>query len=85
MNKNILKRTKKILNGFDMPWESIFDLFGYYIEQNSWIKTINFKQLKKDLEWKEWQESIVASNWQDNIYREYLADANLDNALANIA
>ena len=83
MKKKILRRTKKILNWYDIPWESIFDLFWYYTEQNSWIKTINFKQLKKDLEWKEWQESLVASMRKDEKDKEG-ADIELDNAIENI-
>jgi len=83
MDKTILENTQKILNWYNIQWDSILDLFWYYTEQNSWIKTINFKQLKKDLEWKEWQESLVASNRQDNMERKY-ADTNLDNELKNI-
>jgi hypothetical protein len=80
MKKKILRRTKKILKGYDISWESIFDLFWYYTEQNSWIKTINFKQLQKDLEWKEWQESLVASMREDDKYK-WNADLDLNNAI----
>ena len=83
MKKKILRRTKKVLNWYDIPWESILDLFWYYIEQNSWIRTINFKQLKKDLEWKEWQESLIASMRKDEKDKEG-ADIELDNAIENI-
>jgi len=83
MDKTILENTQKILNWYDIPWESIFDLFWYYTEQNSWIKTINFKQLKKDLEWKEWQESLVASMRQEDKTKKN-ADIDLDNAIGNI-
>jgi hypothetical protein len=83
MKKKILRRTKKILNGYDIPWESIFDLFWYYTEQNSWINIINFRQLQKDLEWKEWQESLVASMRQDDKAKEH-ADIDLDNVIDNM-
>lgn len=83
MDKKILQNTQKILKWFDVPWESILDLFWYYTEQNSWIKTINFRQLQKDLEWKVWQESLIASMRQDNENKKN-ADIDLENAIDNM-
>lgn len=84
MDEKILKNTQKILKWFDVSWESIFDLLWYYKEDNSWIKTINFKQLQKDLEWKKWQESLIASMRQEDKTKKN-ADIDLDNAIGNIA